>query len=141
MKKKINKTFVSLGIFGIMALLGMSLVFAYQGEPGVQGPNFSEERHEAMQNAFDDLDYDAWVDLMTENDRHPRIVEVIIEDNFAEFVEARNAVLNGDEDALKEFRESLGLGEGKMRHGDEESLGKRQGKGFGNRQNNCAFAN
>ena len=48
MKKKINKTFVSLGIFGIMALLGMSLVFAYQGEPGVQGPNFSEERYEAM---------------------------------------------------------------------------------------------
>jgi len=140
-KKISNKTLMSLGIFGVMAILGMSMVFAYQGNPNIQGPNFSEERHEAMQDAFDNLDYDAWVVLMTENDRHPRIVDVITEENFSEFIEARNSALNGNSGALKEFKESLGLGLGQMKHGNGEALGRGQGKGFGNGQRNYALAN
>jgi len=135
MKSK-NKTLMSFGIFSIVALLGMSMVFAYQGDPNVQRPNFSEERHEAMQDAFDSLSYQDWYNLMTEDGRHPRIVDVITEDNFDEFVEARNATLNGDSDALKEFRASLGLGLGQMKHGNGEALGRGQGKGFGNGQRN-----
>ena len=119
MKKK------TIGIFSVlvMSLLAVSMVFAYQGDPNVQGPNYSEERHEAMQEAFEDLDYQAWYDLMTENGRHPRIVDVIDTDNFNEFVEARN------DRTLKEFRESLGLRLGQMKHGNGEALGQGQGKG------------
>ena len=126
-KKRINKTFMSLGIFGIIALFGISMVFAYQGDPNIQGPNFSEERHEAMQDVFETGDYGAWVVLMTEDGRHPRIVEVVTENNFDDFVEARNS------GSLKEFRESLGLGLGQMKNGNGETLGNSQGKRFGSR--------
>jgi len=130
-----NKTLVSLGIFGFVALLGISMVFAYQGNPDVQGPNFSEERHESMQNAFESLNYQDWYDLMTEDGRHPKIVDTITEENFNEFVEARN---NG---TLKEFRESLGLGLGQMKHGNGEALRRGYEKGFANGfergQRNC----
>ena len=139
-KKQINKTLMSLGIFSVIALLGIGMVFAYQGKPNVHGPNFSEERHESMQNAFDSLNYPAWYNLMTENDRYPKIVDVINEENFDEFVEARNKALNGDLDALKEFRESLGLGLGQMKHGNGEALGNKQGKGFGSGQRNYPSA-
>ena len=131
----------TLGIFAVLAvsLLAVSMVFAYQGDPNVQGPNHSEERHEAMQDAFDNLDYQAWYDLMTEDGRHPKIVNVITEDNFDEFVEARN------DGTLKEFRESLDLGLGQMKHGNGEALGqgqgKGQGKGLGRGQRNYQFAN
>ncbi len=135
-KKRTNKALMSFGIFGVIALLGMSMVFAYQGDPNVQGPNFSEERHEAMQEAFDNLNYQDWYDLMTENERHPRIVDVITAENFDEFVEARN----DGPDALKEFRNSLGLGLGQMKHGNGEALGKGQGKGFGRGQGNYPSA-
>jgi len=127
MKKK------TLGIFGLLAmsLLAVSMVFAYQGDPNVQGPNYSGERHTAMQDAFDNLDYQAWYDLMTENGRHPKIVDIITAENFDEFVEARNAALGGDSGTLKGFRESLGLGLGQMKHGNGEALGKYQGQGKG----------
>ena len=138
-KKRTNKALMSFGILGVFALLGMSMVFAYQGDPNVQGPNFSEERHEAMQEAFDSLDYQDWYNLMTENDRHQRIVDVITAENFGEFVEARN------DGTLKEFRESLGLGLGQMKHGNGEALGKGygggQGKGLGKSQGSRYFTN
>jgi len=136
-KKRTNKILMSLGIFGIVALLGMSMVFAYQGDPNVQGPNFSEERHTAIQDAFEDGDYQAWYDLMTKDGRHPKILDVVDEDNFDEFIEARNA----GPDALKEFRESLGLGLGQMKHGNGEALGKGQGKGLRKGQGNYCFSN
>ena len=134
----------TLGIFGVLAvsLLAVSMVFAYQGDPNVQGPNHSEERHEAMQDAFDSLNYQDWYDLMTEDGRTPKITQVITVDNFDEFVVARQAALNGDLDSLKEFRESLGLGLGQMKHGNGEALGSGQGKGQGGQgQGGRCFAN
>ena len=123
----------TLGIFGVLAisLFAVSMVFAYQGDPNVQGPNHSEERHDAMQESLDNLDYQAWYDLMTEDGRYPKILDVITEDNFDEFVEARQEALDGNSDALKEFKASLGLGLGQMNHGNNEALGKYQGQGEG----------
>ena len=122
-----------LGIFGVLAvsLIAVSMVFAYQGNPNVQGPNHSEDRHTAMQDAFDTLDYDSWVTLMTEDGRQSKIVDVITAENFDEFVEARNAALNGDLGPLKELKASLDLGLGQMKHGDGEALGNNKGQGKG----------
>lgn len=115
-----HKKLASLGIFGLVGLLAMTLVFAYQGDPNVEGPNFSEDRHEEMEKAFDSLDYEAWKEIMTENGRNPRIVDVVNEDNFGEFVEAREAALNGDKSALIEFMESNGFGPEGMNHGEKQ---------------------
>ena len=37
-----------------------SSVFAYRGYPTVQGPNCTQEKHEAMIKAFENNDYNAW---------------------------------------------------------------------------------
>ena len=122
-----------LGIFGVLAisLFAVSMVFAYQGDPTVKGPDYSDERHEAMQEAFEDLDYQAWYDLMTENGRIPKITQVITADNFEDFVIAKQAAIDGDFGPLKEFKASLNLGLGQMKHGNGEALGKYQGQGNG----------
>jgi len=118
------------GIFGIMALLSISLVAAYQGNHLIKGPNSSEERHDAMENAFDNLDYDAWVALMTENGRHPKVLDIITEETFATFVEAHDAMEDGDFDRAAELRADLGLNNGmgsKNRIGSEERRDLEQG--------------
>ncbi len=123
----------TLGIFSVLvvSLIAVSMVFAYQGDPNVQGPNYSEERHDAMKDSFENLDYDSWVTLMTEDGRYPKIVDVITEDNFEEFVAAKQAAINGDLGPLKEFKASLSLGLGQMKHGDGEALGNNKGQGKG----------
>ena len=41
-------------------------VLAYKGDPTVKGPNYTEERHQAMEKAFENRDYNAWKDLMAD---------------------------------------------------------------------------
>jgi len=58
----INKTVV-LGISALVlggAIMAPSIVGAYQGNPSVQGPNYSVERHEAMIESSAKKDYNAW---------------------------------------------------------------------------------
>ena len=43
---------LGIGAFAMIALLGVSLVAAYQGDYSVEGPNYSKDRHEIMQKAF-----------------------------------------------------------------------------------------
>jgi len=119
MENKKTYGFVALGM---LALLGVSLVAAYQGDSSVQGPNYSEDRHEAMTQAFADGDYDAWVALMAENGRHSRVMEVVNEGNFAVFAEAYEARMAGDLEKAAELRAELGLNNG---------VGPKDGSGFG----------
>jgi hypothetical protein len=117
-----NKKVFGLFALGMVALLGISLVAAYQGDYSVKGPNYSEDRHAAMEDAFDNLDYDAWVALMTADGRHPRVVDVVNADNFVTFVEAHDAMEDGDFDRAAELRTDLGLNSG---------AGPKDGTGFG----------
>ena len=71
---------------------------------------------------FAESDYDTWVSLMTEDGRHPRVVDIVTEDNFAKFVEARKAGKSGNIEMASELRAELGLNNGK---------GLRDGSGFG----------
>jgi len=138
-------------IFGLLALMvvGMifstSLVSAYRGDYTIEGPNYNEERHELLENAFETLNYDAWYDLMTENGRHPRVVDVIDAGNFAKFVEAHEAGKNGDSETASVLRAELGLydGNGPMDgtgYGKNQGAGAGQGKGQRMQQNNFVDA-
>ncbi len=125
-------------IFGLLALMVVGLVAttglvsAYRGDYSVKGPDCNEERHEAMENAFESLDYDAWYQLMTENGRHPRVVDVVTEDNFETFVQAHEAGENGDYETAAELRAELGLNKGNgPRDGTGHGKGMGQGKGQG----------
>jgi hypothetical protein len=135
-------------IFGLFALLfvGMvlstSLVSAYRGDYSVKGLDYNADRHEEMQQAFETLDYDAWYALMTENERHGRVVDVVTESNFVKFAEAHQAAENGDFETAAQLRAELGLNNG---HGPKDGTGfgkgmgqgkgesKGQGKGYGRR--------
>ncbi len=81
---------------------------AYQGDPSVKGPNYSTERHEAMEEAFENEDYDAWKNLM---EGKGRVTEVINEDNFAKFAKAHELMEQGDITEAQEIRQELGLGQ------------------------------
>lgn len=106
-------------IFGLSVLMFVVLVFsmnyvsAYRGDYTIRGPNCNEERHEAMEDAFESLDYAAWHELMTDNGRHPRVVDVVTESNFETFVQAHKAGENGDHETAMALRTELGLNNGR----------------------------
>jgi hypothetical protein len=121
-----KKTILGLGALAV--ILGGAMVFAnssqaYRGDPNVKGPNYSEERHDAMLKAFQDKDYDAWKNLMQ---GRGRATQVINEDNFARFAEAHQLMLEGKTAEAQKIRAELGLG---LRNGNGA------GRGMGGCQN------
>jgi hypothetical protein len=96
---------------------------AYRGDPNTQGPNHTPERHEAMTQAFENNDYNAWIELMS---GRGRVTQVVNEDNFARFAEAHRLALEGKVDEAKQIRQELGLG---LRDGSGQ--GQHRGNGMG----------
>ncbi len=123
-------------IYGLLALVIVGTIFstgvvsAYRGDYNIQGPNYNEERHTMMEDAFEATDYDSWYDLMTEDGRHPRVVDVVTEDNFETFIQAHEAGINGDYETASSLRAELGLNDGNGPH-DGTGYGKIGSKGRG----------
>ncbi len=93
-------------------ILSAGVASAYRGDYSVQGPDFNDERHTAMEQAFDSLNYNAWRSFMTESGRNPRVVEVVTESNFKTFVEAHEAGQAGNHELAASLRAELGLNNG-----------------------------
>lgn len=123
MKK--NKYILGTAAVAIMATAGAATVSAYQGDLTQKGPNCTPERHEAMLNAFDNLDYEAWKELMGDRGR---VTEVITEENFDLFAEMHELAQMGDLEGANEIREQLGL---RGRSGEPVGAGWRNGNGDG----------
>lgn len=112
----------TLGLGSLALLLGVAGVsagnaLAYRGDPAVKGPNYSEERHEAMERAFENKDYDAWKNLMQGKGR---MTQVINKDNFARFAEAHELAEQGNIAEAQKIRQELGLG---LHNGAGKGLG------------------
>ena len=114
-----NKKTMSVLALGMIALLGVSLVAAYQGDSSVEGPNYSEDRHTDMQAAFASGDYEAWAALMAETGMNSRVMSVVDADNFGLFAELHETT---DPVRIAELKAELGLGNGS---------GAKDGSGFG----------
>lgn len=101
-------------LFGVLGLVAAGTVaysaqaLAYRGNPGETGPNYSPERHEQMEKAFENNDYNAWKSLM--NGRG-RATDVVNEGNFSRFAEAHRLTEEGKTDEANKIREELGLGQ------------------------------
>lgn len=91
-------------LLGITVLAFATTVNAYKGDPSVQGPNYSPERHEAMQVVFENEDYEGWLKL-TEGRAMGLKRVVTSEAKFKEFAQAHRS----GADAMAKFRESNGL--------------------------------
>jgi len=123
-----NKKILTIGaaVLGTgMLLVGASSAFAYRGDPGVTGPNYTPERHEAITKAFENNDYNAW---KTQMQGKGRVTQVINEGNFARFAEMHRLNLAGDTEGAAKIRTELGLG---LRNGS----GYGQGSGYGRNAN------
>ena len=109
-------------------ILSSTKAFAYRGDPTVKGPNYTEERHEAMLKAFENNDYNSWKSLMR---GRGRVSQVINESNFPKFSQAHRLMLEGNIEEAKKIRNELGLG-----------LNSTTGKGLGQNMNgNCRYGN
>ena len=116
-------------ILAVSALaLGAGVLFAtapsalaYRGDPNIQGPNYSPERHEAMETAFGNKDYNGWKELMQ---GRGRVTQVINEQNFNRFAEMHQLREEGKIDEANQIREEFGLG---LRNG--VGYGQRMGMG------------
>jgi len=118
--KKLNKK--RLGVLGLglgaltLGFLGYSAE-AFQGDPSGKGPNYTPERHESMLQAFEDNDYEAWKNLMSDRSR---VKDVINKNNFSRFIEAHSLALEGRIDEANVIREELGL---KTGNGEKRGMG------------------
>jgi hypothetical protein len=107
MRKKI---IFPIGVIALISAAGVAYAaYAYQGDPGQRGPNFSGERYEAMQKAYENNDYNAWKDLMK---GRGRIINVVNEKNFSRFSEMHRLMLEGKYDEANKIREELGISQG-----------------------------
>jgi len=122
-----KKSTLSIGILAILVLVGLSAsaVFAFQGNPAVTGPNYSADRHTAMEQAFENNDYNAWKSLMTGNGR---VMQVVNSDNFAKFAEAHKLTEQGKTAEAQKIRQDLGLG---LNNGSGAGCGLKNGSGKG----------
>jgi hypothetical protein len=105
MKRAMILTLASVLVGGLF--LYVSSAKAYQGDPNVKGPNYTEERHDAMQEAFANKDYNAWKELMA---GRGRATQVVNEQNFEKFAEMHQLMLDGKTDEANQIRTELGLG-------------------------------
>lgn len=106
---------LGLGIVGAST----GIVSAYQGDATVKGPKYSQERHEAMEKAFETNDYEAWKNLMQGKGR---VSEIITKDNFERFAEAHELMEEGKKEEAQKIAQELGLG---MHNG--QGQGQKQG--------------
>lgn len=132
MKNKKNNTnkifaiFTAVFVIGVISMIG---VYAYKGDPGINGPNYNESVHEALETAMENGDYNAWIKLREENNlpMNGRMFQVINKENFGKLVEMHEANEAGDADKAAEIRTELGLGQGMMNKGNSARGSQGQG--------------
>ena len=107
---------------GIAVLAIATPAFAYKGNPEVQGPNYTPERHEAMELVFEKKDYNGWLKLM--EGKAWRLKKVV--NNQAKFNEFAAAHEAGTAELAK-FRADNGLNA----QGSASRQGMRDGSGYG----------
>jgi len=78
--------------------------YAYQGDRAQRGGN--SEQHEAMEQALENKDYNAWQELAPDKGK---MSELITEENFARFAEMHRLMAEGKTDEAKAIGEELGL--------------------------------
>lgn len=115
----------------IVTTLAVSSLASAQEEP--RGTNFDPARHEAVQTALENRDYQAWKE---EVDSRPRMTDYITEENFDQFAEMHDLMLAGDREGAQEIRDELGLPD----MGRGAGFKKGFGMGKGNGQHDCPFA-
>lgn len=99
-----KKSFLITGVV-VLSLLAAGLAIGHGGDSSTANPDHSQDRHEAVEESFENNDYEAWSELMEGKDA-TRFVD---EDNFDTFAEMHEAMEEGDTERAQELRQGLGL--------------------------------
>ncbi len=116
------------GLIALVVTAGLAASsFAYQGDMSRERPSHASPRHEAIAAVMTTGDYNAWKELMANKGR---MSELINEDNFSQFVQAHELMMNGDITQAQAIRADLGLGQGNRAQGmrNKEGCSGAQGR-------------
>ncbi len=119
--KKLLYGFSTLALLAAVGTIVAGSTYAYQGDFTKKGPNYTSERHAAMEKAFENKDYNAWKNLMQ---GRGRVTQVVNAQNFAKFAQVHELAEQGKTVEANKIRTELGLG---LRNG----TGIGQGMGYG----------
>lgn len=107
-----NKFFASIAL--VLAVVTISSVSAFAASDKKIAPPAMQENRQEIQNAILAGDYDAWYKLVSENERSPKVLEVITKDNFAKFSEAHK-LMDQSRQILSDLGMDPGIGLGRMK--------------------------
>ncbi len=116
-KRILGLSVISLALVAIVA--GPSISQAYRSDSSIKGPNYTTERHDAMEKALESKDFFSWQKLM---EGKGRVTQVVNKDNFDKFSEMHELMEEGKTTEAQKIREELGLG---------------MHKGFGQKNGHC----
>lgn len=121
-RKKISYRLLTVALTALVGTVLVGSAYAYQGDYTKKGPNYTPERHEAMEKAFEKNDYNAWKNLMQ---GRGRVTQVVTKDNFAQFAKAHALAEQGKLAEADAIREKLGL-----KTGNGQKVGSGYGQGM-----------
>jgi hypothetical protein len=105
--KKLLYGFSTLALLAAVGTIVAGSTYAYQGDFTKKGPNYTSERHTAMEKAFENKDYNAWKNLMQ---GRGRVTQVVNAQNFAKFAQVHELAEQGKTVEANKIRTELGLG-------------------------------
>src|SRR3989344_1759709 len=125
MNKALLIALAAVGVVGLAAASGN--VFAQTPTSNTNMPNHSNERHQAMEKAFEAGDYEAWKNALPAQAKS-MMGNAITKENFAKFSEMHELMEEGKTAEADAIRQELGLG---MGPGHESGIGFGQRMGHG----------
>jgi len=103
-KKILGLGIATLALGAIVMIPGVS--DAYRGDTTVKGPNYTVERHTAMEKALETNDYTTWQKLM---EGRGNVTKIVTKDNFAKFAQIHKLTEEGKTAEAQKIRQELGL--------------------------------
>lgn len=124
--KTVKKTITFL-ILAVFAIASVFVVSAYNLNS--QKADYSEEKHDLINLAFEENNYDLWYETMSADSLNKKILTKVNSDNFETFSNLRKAKLNGNEQLVDELKKELGFGGKHQKKGQNKNHLKENSKG------------
>jgi hypothetical protein len=125
----------ALGAVLVLSLASLA-VTAFGNGPSA---NYDPQVHEALVEAMEDADFEAWRAIREENGlpMHGKMMRTVNAENFDRFLALREANRAGDVELAKQIREELGANTFKGPHGNRFGTDDSQGLGQRFMRGNC----
>jgi len=107
-KKKILLSISALAVIGVMSFTAINYAAAQNKPVAKPGQNYTVEQRDALNQAIENNDYNAWKDL---TQGKGKVSQIINETNFAKFAEAHKLITTA-----KTIKQELGLKTGHGQH-------------------------